>query len=367
MAAAPSVTVRPVRVAQVSPYSLSVPGGVQAQVLGLARALREAGHHTTVLAPCDGPPPEAGVLCLGRSVPLATNGSVAPLAPDVPCALRTIAALRDESFDVVHVHEPLAPGPSLTSLFFADAPLVGTFHRSGGSAAYLMFRPLVRQWARRLAVRCAVSPAAEATAHSALGGSYTVLYNGVDVNSFASAAPWPKTGPTVLFIGRHEKRKGLEVLLRSLSGVAKDVTVWVAGAGPQTDELRASYGDDPRVEWLGRISDDERARRLRAADVACFPSTGGESFGIVLLEAMAAGAPVVASDIPGYRNVASPGAEAVMPPPGDADALGAAITSVLDDAELAHRLSDAGRRRADAMSLARLAAQYVEIYQRLQR
>src|SRR5439155_17743643 len=120
-----------VRIGLVCPYSLTVPGGVQGQVLGLARALRTLGHEARVLAPCDGPPPDAGVTPLGKSVPLATNGSIAPLAPDVPCALRTIRALGDETFDVVHVHEPMVPGPSITALLFAETPMVGTFHRAG--------------------------------------------------------------------------------------------------------------------------------------------------------------------------------------------------------------------------------------------
>ncbi|MDQ1397247.1 MAG: phosphatidyl-myo-inositol alpha-mannosyltransferase, partial [Acidimicrobiaceae bacterium] len=129
-----------VRIGLVCPYSLTLPGGVQGQVLGLARALRMAGHDTRVLAPCDGPPPDAGVTPLGKSIPLASNGSVAPLAPDASCALRTIRSLRDESFDIVHLHEPLAPGPTLTALLFTESPLLGTFHRAGSSSAYTTFR-----------------------------------------------------------------------------------------------------------------------------------------------------------------------------------------------------------------------------------
>src|SRR5205814_4400369 len=130
---------------------------VQGQVVGLAGALRSQGHQVRVLAPGDGPPPDGGVAPLGRSIPLAGNGSTAPLAPDLPCALRTIRALRDEDFDVVHLHEPLAPGPTLTAILFTDQPLVGTFHRAGPSAAYLAVRPIARRVSRRLAVRGAVS------------------------------------------------------------------------------------------------------------------------------------------------------------------------------------------------------------------
>src|SRR3989440_6864038 len=160
------------RIALVCPYSLTLPGGVQTQVLALARALRALGHPTRVLGPCDGAPPDVGVTPLGNSVPLATNGSVAPIAPDLPCALRTIRALRDEDFDVVHLHEPLVPGPTLTALLFSDGPLVATFHRAGPSAAYDLLRPLVLRLARRLALRCAVSEDARATAEAAVGGDY---------------------------------------------------------------------------------------------------------------------------------------------------------------------------------------------------
>src|SRR5688572_20493421 len=145
------------RIAQVCGYSLTPPGGVQAQVLGLARSLRSFGHQVRVLAPCDGPPPDSGVTALGKSVPLAANGSVAPIAPDPACALRTIRALRDEDFDVVHLHEPMVPGPCMTTLLFSSAPMVGTFHAAGVSAAYRWLGPVPGQVADRLAARVVVS------------------------------------------------------------------------------------------------------------------------------------------------------------------------------------------------------------------
>ena len=156
------------RIGLVCPYSLTVPGGVQAQVLGLARTLRGLGEDVRVLAPCDGAPPDAGVTPLGKSVPSASNGSLAPLAPDPAAQLRTIRALRDERFDVIHLHEPLCPGPTMTALLFRNAPIIGTFHRSGDSAAYTALRPAVRWLAGRIDVRCAVSKDAQATARKAL-------------------------------------------------------------------------------------------------------------------------------------------------------------------------------------------------------
>src|SRR5207249_12049292 len=167
-------TVSRMRVGLICPYSLTTPGGVQGQVLGLARSLRTLGHEARVLGPCDGPPPDAGVTPLGRSVPTAANGSVAPIAPDLSCQLRTIRALRDESFDVLHLHEPLVPGPCMTSILFRNAPLLGTFHAAGGSAAYRYLNWGVRRLARRLDRRCAVSEDARKMAHDALGGEYTL-------------------------------------------------------------------------------------------------------------------------------------------------------------------------------------------------
>src|SRR5581483_586582 len=204
------------RVAQVCPYSLSIPGGVQGQVLGLAHSLRRAGHCVTVLAPTDAPSAEPGVRSLGPSVPLSANGSIAPIAPNLAAVRRTMAALRDESYDVVHIHEPLVPGPAMTALLYSGHPLIGTFHRSGASHAYSVFEPLVVRWARRLSVRCAVSREAMDTAQEALGGSYELVFNAVELEAFDAIAGHPRSGPTVFFIGRHEERKGLSVLLGAL-------------------------------------------------------------------------------------------------------------------------------------------------------
>lgn len=347
----------------VCPYSLTIPGGVQGQVLALARALRSLGHDARVLAPCDGPPPDAGVTPLGKSVPTASNGSVAPLAPDPAAQLRTIRALRDEDFDVVHLHEPLCPGPTVTTLLFHNVPLVGTFHRSGDSKAYAMFRPFARWLGRRLDLRCAVSVDAMETAQRALGGEYELLFNGIEVERFAKADPHPTSGPTIFFIGRHEERKGLAVLLDALARLPATVRVWVGGTGPQTEQLRAEHGADPRVEWLGRLSDAQVASRLAGADVFCAPSLRGESFGVVLLEAMAAGAAVVGSSLDGYSRVATAGEDALLVPPGDADALAAALNRVLADNTLRADLVAAGERRAQQFSMHSLAEAYVERYQ----
>jgi phosphatidylinositol alpha-mannosyltransferase len=354
-----------VRIGLVCPYSLTLPGGVQGQVVGLGTALRNIGVDARVLGPCDGPPPNACVTPLGDSVPMAANGSVAPIAPDLPCALRTIRALRDEGFDVVHLHEPLVPGPTLTALMFTEAPLIGTFHRAGESGLYRAMRPLARWATRRLSVRCAVSEDALATAADALGGSYEQVFNGIELERYAKAVPWPTDGATVLFVGRHEPRKGLAVLLQAMAQLGPDVRLWVAGNGPQTARLQASVASDPRIEWLGRISENEKARRMRAADVFCAPSLEGESFGVVLLEAMAGSAAIIASDLPGYRNVARPGMDALLIPPGDVAALAGALTRLLDDGSLRDRLIASAEGRAAQFSMESLAELYLEMYTRV--
>lgn len=354
------------RVGLVCPYSLTIPGGVQGQVLGLARSLRAQGHDVRVLGPCDGPPPDGGVTPLGKSIPFAANGSVAPIAPDPSCALRTFRVLRDEEFDVLHLHEPLVPGPCMWSALVKPAPIVATFHAAGVSAAYRFGGFALKLVTRRLDLRCAVSSDAVELAGKYFGGTYERVFNGIEVDRFAKATPWPRAddAPVVLFMGRHEDRKGLAVLLDALDRLPDDVRVWVGGEGPQTEELRALHGEDPRIEWLGRVDDEEKAARLRAADVFCAPSLHGESFGVVLLEAMAAGTPVVASDLPGYAKVGRQGREALLVPPGDAGALGDALTRVLSDTSLASGLVECGRARADELSMDRLAECYLEMYTR---
>ncbi len=356
-----------VRIGVVCPYSLTLPGGVQGQVLGLARKLRQAGHPTRVLGPCDGPPPDAGVTPLGNSLPTAANGSMAPIAPDVPCALRTIRALHDEDFDVLHLHEPMAPGPTVTALYMSrtlmsGTPMVGTFHAAGGSLAYEFLNGPLRRLRERMAKTVAVSDDAAAMASEALGGDYEVLFNGVEVDRCTAATPWPTDGPTIFFIGRHEPRKGLDVLIEAMNDLPADVRLWIASDGPETDRLRALVAGDPRVEWLGRIGDEEKLARIRGADIFCAPSLRGESFGVVLLEGMACGTPVVASDIPGYHKVTQGGIDAMLVPPGDSRALAAAIDKVLRNPDLAANLVENGAARADEYSMRRLADRYLDIY-----
>ncbi|MEZ5383068.1 MAG: glycosyltransferase family 4 protein [Microthrixaceae bacterium] len=352
------------RIGMVCPYSLSVPGGVQGQVLGLARAMRRRGHVVRVLAPCDGPPPEPGVTPLGSSIPFATNGSVAPLAPDPSAQLRLMRAVWDEDFDVLHLHEPLVPGVTNTALVVKPCPMVGTFHASGDFSSYSTWLRPLGSWAvRRLDVRVAVSEDARTTARVWFDDDdLLVLYNAVDTQALRGVVPTPTDGPTIFFVGRHETRKGLGVLLAAMAHLPPEVRLWVASTGPLTDELKAAYADDQRIEWLGRLTDAERDSRLAGADVFCGPALGGESFGVVLLEAMAAGTPVVASNIPGYNNVVTHEVHGLLAEPDDPGALAEALQRVLDSPALAVRLVSAGHQRANAYSMERLAAAYEQLY-----
>ena len=351
------------RIGIVSPYSLTVPGGVQQQVLGLARSLRAKGHEVRVLGPCDGPPPDAFVTPLGNSLPTAVNGSIAPLAPDASAALRTIRALNDEAFDVVHVHEPLVPGPSLTALLVKMAPVVATFHSAGESAAYRTFSRQLKWVASRIDIRVAVSKDAVELAQRYIGGDYEVLFNGIELGDYSSPSTTPREN-AIFFIGRHEERKGLSILLEALSKLPPDVRLWIASDGPQTAELKTRFASDSRIEWLGRISDAEKISRMGRASVFCAPSLHGESFGVVLLEAMAAGTPVVASNLDGYRNVATDDETALLVEKGNVASLASALARVLVDPRLAARLTANGREHAQRFSMDALADRYIEMYER---
>ena len=360
-----SATVGGVRIGMICPYSLAVWGGVQAQVLGLARTLRHKGVDCQVLAPCDGHPPEPWVTPLGNSMPYAQNGSFAPLAPDPAAQLRVLGAVWDQRFDALHLHEPLAPGPTLTAVVVKPVPLIGTFHAAGKIAVYRWGRPFLRRLAARIDTKVAVSPEAAGMARRHLGGHYETLFNGIEIDRYADADPAPTEGPTVLFLGRHEPRKGLSVLLEAARLLPEGVRFWIAGQGPETAELRHHYRNDSRLEWLGALSEEEKRQRLRAASALCIPSLGGESFGLVLLEGMAAGTPVVASDLPAYRVVGRDGRDAALFATGDSDALAKTLLRALDRTPDIEAQIESGHQRADEFSMDALADAYVTRYQRL--
>ncbi len=362
-----SETVSRLRIGLLCPYSLTTPGGVQGQVMGLARALRKMGHEVRVLGPCDGAPPDTFVTPIGESLPTVANGSIAPLAPDPSAALRTIRVLRDEQFDVLHLHEPLTPGATITALVMRTAPIVATFHAAGESLSYKYLRAPLKGFASAIDHRVAVSKDAVQLAQRYLGGDYQILPNGVELDRFLSTSRIATSSDrqSVFFCGRHEPRKGLEVLLRAHATLPDNVDIWIASEGPETERLKREWAGDSRLIWLGRISDAEKAQRLSQADVFCAPSLGGESFGVVLIEAMAASTPIVASALDGYMNVATHEVDALLVEPNDPQALECALRRILLNQDLAQRLVSNGQKRASGFSMVQLAHTYVDIYRRI--
>jgi phosphatidylinositol alpha-mannosyltransferase len=288
------------------------------------------------------------------------------VAPWPTAAARAERFVRHGGFDVAHVHEPLAPMAAYGLVLTDPLPLVGTYHRAGVSRWVGPLHALTQLVGRRLQVRVAVSEAARETGRREGGGAFELLFNGVEMDRFESAPPAldAQGRPTVLFLGRHEPRKGLPVLLDAFAGVEQPAVLWVAGDGPGVEVQRRRQLASDRVQWLGRLSDDEVASRLAGADVLCAPSLHGESFGMVVLEGMAAGCAVVASDIEGYRAAA--GGHATLVPPGDAAALARALDGVL--AGVGSAASVQARKEATeyarAWSMDTLAERYLDLYGR---
>jgi phosphatidylinositol alpha-mannosyltransferase len=250
----------------------------------------------------------------------------------------------------------------MTALLLKPAPIVATFHRAGASVGYDTLRPLFARGARKIDRRFAVSEDARELAHGALGGTWEVVFNGVDVRDFSTGPTRKSEGPTIFFLARHEERKGLAVLLDAMAHLDSSIRLWIGGSGPETDALKSQHAGDPRMSWLGELDDAAKAEAMRGADVFCAPSLYGESFGIVLLEAMAAGTAVVASDLPGYARVARSGKDARLVPPLQPDTLATALQSVLGDHDARDRQIESGRERADHFSMRRLAGIYRETY-----
>jgi len=360
------VDARPLRVGIVCPYSYDVPGGVQFHVRDLAEQLLALGHDASVLAPADedlAVPPY--VVPAGRAVPVPYNGSVARLVFGPLSAARVRRWLAAGGFDVVHVHEPATPSLSLLACWSASGPMVGTFHTSNlRSRAYSAFYPVLYPALEKLSARIAVSEDARRTVVEHIGGDAVVIPNGVFVDRFAAAAPrqeWRSAGGTVAFLGRlDEPRKGLPTLLAAwpdVVGARPGARLLVAGRGDAEaaaellpERIRGS------VSFLGQVSDDDKAAMLATADVYVAPNTGGESFGIVLAEAMAAGAPVIASDLPAFARVLDDGRCGVLVPVGEPGPLAAALSRLLGDPQARTRLqADAAAvvRRYDWSTVAR--------------
>lgn len=348
------------RIGMVCPYSWDMPGGVQNHIRDLAELFLGKGHHVSVLAPCDDDmevPPY--VVKAGRAVPVRYNGSVARLTFGPVSASRVRRWLSEGRFDVVHVHEPASPSLGLLTLWWADVPVVATFHQANPrSRAMSAAQGILQSAFEKISARIAVSEEARTLPVQHLGGDPVLIPNGLHVDFFAEAEPrpeWQGPGGTLCFLGRlDEPRKGLPVLLKAwprIYAARPGVRLLVAGRG-DTDEARRKIPAECRdaVTFLGGITDEEKAAMLASSDVYLAPHTGGESFGIVLAEAMAAGAPVLASELAAFRALLDGGELGVLVPVGDADALAEAAIGLLGDAERREELRKAasvGVRRYD--------------------
>jgi phosphatidyl-myo-inositol alpha-mannosyltransferase len=360
------------RIGMVCPYSFDVPGGVQSHVLQLAEVMQARGQYVSVLAPSSPHVklPEY-VVSAGRAVPIPYNGSVARLqfSPAVHGKVRRWLA--DGDFDVLHLHEPNAPSLSMWALRIAEGPIVATFHTSTTKSLTLaVFQGVLRPWHEKIVGRIAVSDLARRWQMEALGSDAVEIPNGVDVASFASAPlldGYPRPGKTVLFVGRYdEPRKGMAVLIEALPGLVEHfpgVQVLIVGRGDE-NELRSKAGGlAGHLRFLGQADDAIKASALRSADVYCAPNTGGESFGIVLVEAMAAGTAVVASDLHAFRRVLRDGDAGRLVAAGDGAALAAGLVAVLESDRLAKRYVAAGAEAVRRYDWSVVANQIMQVYE----
>ncbi|BBY84157.1 glycosyltransferase family 4 protein [Mycolicibacterium pulveris] len=360
------------RIGMVCPYSFDVPGGVQSHVLQLAEVMRSRGHEVSVLAPSspDVTLPDY-VVSGGRAVPIPYNGSVARLRFG-PATHRMVKRwLAEGDFDVLHLHEPNAPSLSMLALNIAEGPIVATFHTSTTKSLTLsVFEPILRPMHEKIVGRIAVSELARRWQMEALGSDAVEIPNGVDVESFASAPlldGYPRPGKSVLFLGRFdEPRKGMAVLLRALPTLVErfeDIEILIVGRG-DADELRENAGKLARhLRFLGQVDDREKASAMRSADVYCAPHTGGESFGIVLVEAMAAGTPVVASDLDAFRRVLMDGAVGRLVPVDDSAALAEGLIEMLENDILRERYIEAASDAVRRYDWSVVARQIMRVYE----
>ena len=344
----------------VSPYDFTWPGGVTVHVSQLARELCRSGHEVQVLAP-HSPSRECQdrdlLVPLGRSVPLPSGGSIARVSLSWWLARRIRALLAREQYDIIHLHEPMAPILPLTVLEYSKTINVGTFHACHNRQhLYRMSHPLIKRWHQRLHGNIAVSSAARRYVNSTFPGNYEIIPNGIDVDHFSQQAePWPqyRDGKTnIIFVGRLEKRKGLRYLLEAygrLKWDIPDLRLIVVGPGnPDKDSYQVLGSRNLQdVEFVGRVPYDDLPRYYASADIFCSPATGAESFGIVLLEAMAGGKPVVASDIEGYRSVLTDSSEGLLFRNKDIESLAHALETLIKDPERRDEMGRRGRATAE--------------------
>jgi len=368
-----------VKIALVSPYDCAVPGGVMEHILHLAQEFQDRGHVVKIMAPCSRsdyePLIDVDIYKVGRPVPVPVSGSVARVSLSLRLSRRVKQILRRERFDIVHVHEPLMPALCPTVLWHSHAVNVGTFHAYREKLrAYQYSKPLLRRFFNRIDGLVAVSPAARDYVNQYFPAHYTVIPNGIDVARFASpdVEPLPQYQDgrqNILFVGRMEKRKGLKYLLRAFPIVKEacpQARLIVVGEGRLREGFQQAIAESglPDVVFTGFVSAEELPRYHRTAHVFCAPATGFESFGIVLLEAMAAGLPVVASDIVGFRQVIAHGEEGLLVTPRDPAELARALILLLRNEELCDAMSQRGLEKAASYDWSVIADRVLAFYQK---
>jgi len=357
----------------VSPYAYPRPGGANSYIREQYEQLRGLGHEVRIItAPWGDDPPAQDVIQIGQAIAIPYNGSIGRITLSLRLEWLVERMLKRERFDVIHHHEPLVPFLSLQILDSARCPNVATFHAFGGfSLSYWLGRPIGERYLRKLAARIAVSTAAMHFVSSYFPGDYRIIPNGVDVDFYAHARPFPEYRDgkvNILFVGRLEPRKGAMYLLRAYAKLKErypETRLIICNWGPQLGGMRRFVRANGLrdVLFAGRVSDIDKARFYKTADIFCAPSTGQESFGIVLLEAMAAGRAVVASDIHGYKKVVQRNVTGLLVEPKDPDALCGALAQLIDDPALRDRFGAAGAQRAVDFDWAHVARQLVDVYE----
>ncbi|WP_299574502.1 glycosyltransferase family 4 protein [uncultured Williamsia sp.] len=360
------------KIGMICPYAFDTPGGVQAHVVELAQVFIERGHTVSVLAPAgDGVDLPDYVVSVGAALAIPYNGSVSRVAfgPEAYRRLRTW--LRDGQFDVLHVHEPNAPSISMLSLMVAQGPIVTTFHTSTTKSLWLsIFQGILRPYHERIVGKIAVSELARRWQMESLGSDAVEIPNGIHVSAFADARPldgYARHGHTILFLGRYdEPRKGIDVLMRALPTIAAaipDVRVLVVGTGHERALRRRAGALSDHLEFLGQVDDATKARALASADVYVAPNLGGESFGIVLVEAMASGAAVVASDLDAFRRVLDDGRAGRLVRAGEPAALSSAVIDLFRDDEARAALVATAHEVALRYDWSRIADRILQVYE----